>query len=68
MNLITRSDCCGEGTRSTLELSQEELETLFTAFGKLKNSLKSQLVMFSSGSSRKIKLEGSNGKLLLYLS
>ena len=25
MNLITRSDCCGEGTRNTLELSQEEL-------------------------------------------
>lgn len=68
MNLITRSDCCGEGTRSTLELSQEELETLFTAFGKLKSSLKSQLVMFSSGSSRKIKLEGSSGKILLTLS
>ena len=68
MNLITRSDCCGEGTRNTLELSQDELETLFRAFEKLKSPLKSQLVMFSSGSSRKIKLEGSNGKLLLTLS
>ena len=57
MNLITRSDCCGEGTRNTLELSQEEIETLFRAFEKLKSPLKSQLVMFSSGSSRKIKLE-----------
>ena len=68
MNLIISSDCCGEGKRNTIELSQEEIETLFIGFGKLKSPLKSQLVMFSSESSRKIKLEGSSGKLLLTLS
>ena len=66
--MITRSDCCGEGTRNTLELAQEEIETLFRAFEKLKSHLKSQLVMFSSDKKKKIKLEGSNGKLLLILS